>query len=278
MADHEANPAPFDASSDVQVGLWDEMPLWSALAGELLLELAPLRARAVLDLGCGTGFPLLEIAERLGPGTRAVGVDPWAAALRRACAKRDAWPVPNAALVRGDGAKLPFGDGAFDLVVSNLGVNNFADPAAAFDECRRVLEPGGTLVLSTNLAGHFRELYEAFADVFGRAGDPTALERLRSHIAHRGTVAGIAKTLESHGLHVQGVRERETAWRFSGARALFTHHFMRLGFLDGWRDVAGVRDPERVLAEVRVALEKRAAETGGLRLTVPLAAIVAKRK
>ncbi len=40
------------------------------------------RARSVLDLDCGTGFPLLELAERLGRPALVVGLDPWEAALR----------------------------------------------------------------------------------------------------------------------------------------------------------------------------------------------------
>jgi ubiquinone/menaquinone biosynthesis C-methylase UbiE len=35
----------------------------------------------VLDVGCGTGFPLLELAERLGPDARLHGVDPWVPAM-----------------------------------------------------------------------------------------------------------------------------------------------------------------------------------------------------
>src|SRR4029077_17346669 len=106
-----------------------------------------------LDLGSGTGFPLLELAERLGPDATVVGVDPWLMALRRARHKREAWHVPQSHVVGGDGARLPFRDGVFELVLSNLGVNNFADPAAAFAECRRVLGPGGRLALATNVTG-----------------------------------------------------------------------------------------------------------------------------
>jgi SAM-dependent methyltransferase len=63
----------------------DELPLWSAPFGMRLLEAVPLDpGAAVLDVGCGTGFPLLELAHRLGPRARLVGLDPWAAVLGRA--------------------------------------------------------------------------------------------------------------------------------------------------------------------------------------------------
>src|SRR5206468_4135166 len=152
---------------------------------------------------------------------------------------RRVWPVPQAELVRGDGAGLPFRNGAFDLVTSNLGVNNFADAAAAIAECRRVLDPGGCLALTTNLEGHFAELYGLLAEGLSERGDEAALERLRAHVDHRGTIASLTGRLERGGFGVESVHERQVAMRFGSGAAVLTHHFMRLGFVPGWREVAG---------------------------------------
>jgi SAM-dependent methyltransferase len=54
---------------------------------------------------------------------------------------------------------LPFGDDAFDLVYANFVVEHLAQPAATFGEWRRVLRPGGSLVLvTTNRASPFLAL------------------------------------------------------------------------------------------------------------------------
>ena len=75
----------FDVNDPAFVDAYDEAPLWSAMFGQLLLDHVPLRAGwAVLDVGCGTGFPLLELAGRLGPSSTVTGLDSWAAALDRA--------------------------------------------------------------------------------------------------------------------------------------------------------------------------------------------------
>jgi arsenite methyltransferase len=74
-----------DLSAPNIVATYDELPLWSAMFGLLLLEHAPLKnVSLALDVGCGTGFPLIELAERLGPDAHVHGIDPWSAALTRA--------------------------------------------------------------------------------------------------------------------------------------------------------------------------------------------------
>jgi ubiquinone/menaquinone biosynthesis C-methylase UbiE len=268
-------PAVFDGSRAEHVALFDELPLWSALAGQLLLEHVPLHARRVLDVGTGTGFPLFEIVERLAPGAHGVGIDPWRTALERAHAKHTRWPVDAASLVQGSASVLPFRNGAFDLIVSNLGVNNLADRTTAYAECYRVLAPGGTLALSSNLVGHFAAFYEVLEEVLTRHADAAALERLREHIAHRATVAGLRAELETAGFTVRAVHERTVPWRFGSGHALLTHHFMRLGFVDAWREVAGDPAGDR-LAQVADALD-RAHGPAGFTLDVPLAVILASR-
>src|SRR5262249_28837515 len=223
-ADRSAGPAmadarAFDPSDDRQVEVYDELPLWSALAGRLLLEHVPLTPRRAGDLGCGAGFPLLELTERLGPGAHVVGIDPWQAALRRAALKRARWPVVNADLVCADGARMPFHDASFDLVVSNLGINNFDQPDATLAEARRVLGANGALALTTNRIGHMRELYEAFERAL--AADERALDRLRAHVGHRGSLESLRDRLNRAGFRVAATHEREVTLRFATSEALF---------------------------------------------------------
>jgi len=267
-----------DLGDPAMVSAYDELPLWSAMSGLVLLKHVPLRRDAViLDLGCGTGFPLLEIAQRCGPASRACGIDMWTAALARAEQKRRLLRVSDVALTRGDAAALPFRDGAFDLAVSNLGINNFADPEAAFAECRRVLKPGGTIALTTNLQGHMAEFYAVFEVTLSDLGDGAAIGALRTHVDHRATVARVAGAFERTGLAVRRVHEESATMRFADGTALLHDHFIKLGFLGAWKDVVAPDRRDETFARLEAALNDEATQRGVLELTIPIAYIEGTR-
>jgi len=251
-----------DFSSPQILTAYDELPLWSSMFGLLLLEEVPLaNVGAALDVGCGTGFPLIELAERLGAEAEVHGIDVWAPALQRAREKVAARATPNVTIHEASATSMPFPDARFDLIVSNLGVNNFDDRDGAIRECRRVIRPGGTIALTTNLQGHMRELYDVFAEALETDEERS---RLREHVEHRATVGGVRHLLEQHQFAVRRVVEREGVMRFANGAALFNHHFIKLGFLDAWKKV--VAGNERAI--FGRLLERL---NGEIRLTIPMA-------
>jgi ubiquinone/menaquinone biosynthesis C-methylase UbiE len=101
----------------------------------------------ILDAGCGPGGTALSLAEE---ASFVVGLDLDArfrnAGIRLAAEKG----VGNLAFVQGDGSRLPFPDGVFDIVLSHSVIEHVAAAQEYFRECHRVLRPGGTLYLSTS--------------------------------------------------------------------------------------------------------------------------------
>jgi ubiquinone/menaquinone biosynthesis C-methylase UbiE len=265
----------FDFASPGFVASYDELPLWSAPFGLLLLEAVPLRRGSrVLDVGCGTGFPLLELAERLGTGSEVHGIDPWEAAARRARAKIEARGIENAHVHVGGAGALPFADGFFDLVVSNLGINNFDDPELVLRECRRVCRLGGELVLSTNLQGTMREVYDALELAVADVGLADATARVARLVLGRTTVEDARELLASARFETTHVRESSFQLRFASGAAVLRHSFMRIGFVDGWAGAAPEAASELLLALER-RLDRVAEASGGLALTVPMACLSA---
>lgn len=107
------------------------------------LELAP--GQALADLGCGTGALLGAVAAAPGGGDiRMVGLDVTPSMLAYA---RRRLP-PSVPLVAADAGALPLRDATLDTVVSVSSFHYWADPAAALAEVRRVLRPGGRLVIT----------------------------------------------------------------------------------------------------------------------------------
>lgn len=102
---------------------------------------APKPASTVVDVGCGCGATLLELARRVGPAGQVIGMDLSEAML--AVAARRLEGHANVRLLHGDAAELPLRGVNAELLVSRFGVMFFGDPAAAFRNLRTGLAPGG---------------------------------------------------------------------------------------------------------------------------------------
>ncbi len=115
----------------------------------LTLSFAP-SPRRVLDVGCGTGRLLRELA-RLVPRVKEVqGVDP--APTMVAVGAEASASDPRIQIRQGFAERLPFEDGRFDLLVSSTSFDHWGDQLGGLRECARVLEGGGRLVLSDVLS------------------------------------------------------------------------------------------------------------------------------
>jgi demethylmenaquinone methyltransferase/2-methoxy-6-polyprenyl-1,4-benzoquinol methylase len=116
---------------------------WKRQSVSLALAGRP-RSR-LLDLCCGTG-DMGFYAEQRDPAPEIVGVDftlPMLSVARR----RKNESKSRVRLAQGDALRLPFADGTFDAITVGYGLRNIADPASAVAEMRRVLAPGGRVVV-----------------------------------------------------------------------------------------------------------------------------------
>jgi len=102
----------------------------------------------VLDVGCGPGYLARMLAEAAGPEGSVVGID--AAPEMTEYAARRTRHLPNCRFEPGAAEAIPFADGTFDVVVSSLMMHHLpeGERARAVADMRRVLRPGGTLLLA----------------------------------------------------------------------------------------------------------------------------------
>lgn len=238
---------------------YDELSLWASRFGTLLLDNLELRPDVRgLDVACGAGFPLFELAHVHGPSSHWTGVDIWADALERARRKRAVYGDTNVEIVEADGGSMPFEDETFDLITSNLGINNFEDPPKVIAECHRVAKPGARIVVTTNLTGHMASFY----DVFRATVPPELVESVNEQEAHRGTRRTIEQTLGGGGFAVTRVIESEFFLRFANGTALLSHPLVSF-FKDGW---LAVTDD----AQVWGAIEEKLNAASPLRMRIPM--------
>jgi len=133
----------------VDRNLWNEHLARYAFAARLS------RARRVLDLGCGTGYGSDELAS-LAHSVIAVDIAPGALLQARSRYERR-----NLDFSAADGAQLPFRDGSFDLVVAFEVIEHLKDWQGLLFEARRVLAPGGQLIVSTPNKLYYAESRQA---------------------------------------------------------------------------------------------------------------------
>ncbi|MBW2460426.1 MAG: class I SAM-dependent methyltransferase [Deltaproteobacteria bacterium] len=140
-AERYAKLAGFD--SDWRDGWWSEDFL-GLLASRWRLD----RVARLLDVGSGGGHWGQRLARWLPDGSELVGVDREPGFLEGAAARAKERGLSRVTYVRGDAESLPFEDAVFGAVTCQTVLMHVANPAAALAEMRRVLKPGGLVVVS----------------------------------------------------------------------------------------------------------------------------------
>lgn len=267
-----------DLSNPDIASAFDELSFWSARFGILLFKHLELCSKIkILDLACGTGFPLFELAHIYGRSCQVVGIDIWREALARTGLKLDVYKTPNVKILNADGTRLPFSSTEFDLIVSNLGINNFTEPEVVITECFRVAKTDAYIVLTTNPKGHMQEFYDVYRETLLELNKTEYLKRLSLNEDHRGTRESVCNLLQNSGFSISKVVEDRFFLRFLDGSALFRHPLTRFGFLDGWRGAINPQEEKEVFALVERKLNDIAREQGELRMTIPMLYLEAQK-
>lgn len=143
---HESNRAFYDRISQAYDTIADASERPARLTGLHALAVKP--GERVLEVGCGTGNELLDLAELVGAGGKVYGIDISPGMLAVAHQKLSLKPQPAAVELRvGDARQLPYEDASIDAVYCSFTLELFPtdDMATVLKEIRRVLKPGGRL-------------------------------------------------------------------------------------------------------------------------------------
>lgn len=157
----------------------------------------------VLDVAAGTGDLTIELAGRVAPGGEVVGVDLSEGMLALAREK-----APELRFEQGSVLELPYGDGEFAAATVGFGARNFSDLGRGLAEMRRVVRPGGRVVVldfttptKPPLSWFFQLWFDRIVPLLGRfTDDPDAYSYLPNSVKRYPPPPQLAAELAAVGL------------------------------------------------------------------------------
>jgi ubiquinone/menaquinone biosynthesis C-methylase UbiE len=265
----------YDLNNNEMVSVIDELPLWSAPFGLNLLDKITYRKNiSALDIGSGLGFPLLEVAMRLGNTCKVYGIDPWEAAVERIKAKIRVYGITNVEIINGFAEKIPLPDNSVDLIFSNNGLNNVNDINVVLGECGRISKIGAQIVFTYNTDRTMNEFYSVLEELLLEKNMTGEIAQMKAHIyKKRKPVEEFIRLLNESGYVINEISHDKFTYSFVDGTAMFNHFLIRLAFIDSWKEFIPKEKQNEFFAEVVERLNQLAQSNGVLNLTIPFVLI-----
>ena len=149
---------------------WVEAPHPFITRDRLREALAPEPGETILEVGPGTGYYTLSVAEWLGPAGRLHIFDLQQEMLDHTMGRATEAGLQNVTPHQGDASYLPYEDGAFDAAFLVAVLGEISDQAAALRELRRVVKPAGRIVVGELFGDPHMVTAGALAKAAGRVG------------------------------------------------------------------------------------------------------------
>jgi SAM-dependent methyltransferase len=227
------------------------VPRYLSWFGELLLEIVLVGESArVAHLGCRTGYPDVELLERM-PNTTMVGVDGGEAVLELARTKAGGF-ADHLEYVVSERLPTSLPSGQFSHVFC---LHPRADREARielFGEMRRLLYRGGQALMALPLSSSFRELIDLLKEYALKNDDTVLSKALEAAYAERITVESLAEELEEVGLVDVDFEVRQKTICFDSGRALVEDpvtRFFILPEIQAWLGSDDLSEPARYFVE-----------------------------
>ncbi|WP_298651954.1 class I SAM-dependent methyltransferase [uncultured Proteiniphilum sp.] len=268
----------YDLAKYADVG--DELPIWSAPFGLKLLDYIDYKLNiSAVDIGFGTGFPLTEIAMRLGNSSIVYGIDPWKEAVERTKKKLEIFGIDNVTIIDGVAESIPLKDNSIDLITSNNGTNNVNDIDQVFRECARIIKKKGQFVQTMNLDTSMFEFYDTLKKTLAELGLQKEIESVNQHISQkRPDVKTITYKLQENGFRIKDLEYDQFNYLFSDGTAMLNHYFIRIAFMGSWRKLLPVESVEKIFDIIEEKLNQQAQLLGKLKLSIPFVLINATKE
>jgi len=223
------------------------VPIYSSKFGRLLLRLLEIPEKGMLlDVGCGTGYPALEILRKHDGPIRIIAIDK-SSAMMDVARKKAGDKGGKKIFFRTENAaeRLSFADEVYDVTYSNLGFMELGTPLENLRELARVTAPGGQVAITLPLSGSWTEFFDIFRDVLTKKDRYEILKDIEAYEeANLFTPEGVVEMFHQVGIKKVTFETDRFELLFKSAREFFFAPVIEFGPLREWKAI--INDPEEM--------------------------------
>lgn len=254
--------------------MYDELPLWSAPFGLKLLDYIDYKPNInAIDLGFGTGFPLIELAMRLGNNSMVYGIDILKDAFIKVEEKINNYGIKNIKLIEGNVESIPLENNSVHLITSNNCINNVQDIGKALNECSRILNKDGQFILTMNLDKSMFEFYDTMENTLLELNLKSEIELMHKHIEQKRPPIDKIITPMKQNFLIKDIVYDQFYYRFTDGTAMLNHNFIKIAFLESWKNILPEDRIKEIFEIIENKLNKLSERLNGIKLSIPFVLI-----
>ncbi|MFC2113058.1 class I SAM-dependent methyltransferase [Bacteroidota bacterium] len=253
----------------------EELPYWSTPSGLEIMNSVQLKPNLkVLDTGSGSGYQMIELAQRLGNSSMVFGMEQEDEILERIIQISEKYQLNNIEAIKGNIDRLPFGDHYFDLIVSNIGIRNIDNFDLFFEECKRVAKPTAQLIISLHLQDAIMEFYNAMEEVLKSQNMLYEIETMKEHIHSRyKSLKSVEHILHSAGFLISEIKLHKFSMTFLDGTTFFNHRLIRNVFLPEWTTLFEKKVHKDIFKAIELKINHLSSSANGFKISVPYAVL-----
>ncbi|MBW2263172.1 MAG: methyltransferase domain-containing protein [Deltaproteobacteria bacterium] len=226
------------------------------LDGLLLKRFVEQERGTTLQLGCATPNLTDGLMRKISGMGKLVVIDP-RLPLLDAVRFQMGGKYPGRVFFKSDlkWRRLPFDDEVFNTVISNLFWDETDDRDALLLELYRVLQPGGSLLLTLYLEDSFHEFYDLFSETITKFDLLHLAPAVQASESSHPPEEQLLKALEDSGFSLCRATGVDTSVRFAGSKEFVTSALYQTLWLPAWSEIGG-EETERILWHMREAMDR----------------------